>query len=566
MEGRGTPELLVLGNWSAQGPDGERIAFRSRAVAHALTMLVMQEGRPISRPALIEAFWPESDGDRQAQNYRRLASDLRDALGGAASSLVADREGMALQTGAVWCDAAEFLASSSRARRGEDLDLALSALALYQGPFLPGLEEGWADASRMKLEGAYGHLVAFASRELVGKGRGEEAVELCRKAIDLAPLREEIHVALVRTYRLLDHEADALRQFEFLEKLLDDHFGEAPSARATAVLSSPLPGGKEVARLRRGTVYIRRPSDDLADAWLREEESVLLVSGPRQSGKTTLLGRLAEEARAQGSTVAIADLQSFSSDQFASGEVFSRALARSLARWTRHPVDPLAGWVDWMGSNSNLDAAVEEILEASPTRVLWAFDEGDRAFGREWTDDFFGLLRSWHNRRALDPGGPWRKLSLLIAYSQEAHLFISDLSQSPFNVGVRAVLPDFTLDQTASATWQTSSATFEGGIPASKVPGVAPFTASVEASASFGQTSVAGGLAYADSRLQVAPDGPVPGSRILSTGPAWDLGFQVSHPLGGGRLTLQGSNLLRSRSYTGFGSSAVLSLSYQFKF
>jgi hypothetical protein len=47
----------------------------------------------------------------------------------------------------------------------------------------------------------------------------------------------------------------------------------------------------------------------------------------------------------------------------------------------------------------------------------------------------------------LDPSGPWSKLTLAIAYATEAHLFITDLNQSPFNVGTRIILEDFTLEQ-----------------------------------------------------------------------------------------------------------------------
>src|SRR5207302_734254 len=60
-----------------------------------------------------------------------------------------------------------------------------------------------------------------------------------------------------------------------------------------------------------------------------------------------------------------------------------------------------------------------------------------------------GLFRSWHNERSLDPAGPWQKLTLAIAYATEAHMFITDMNQSPFNVGTRLVLTDFTPEQLA---------------------------------------------------------------------------------------------------------------------
>src|SRR5205085_11968797 len=41
------------------------------------------------------------------------------------------------------------------------------------------------------------------------------------------------------------------------------------------------------------------------------------------------------------------------------------------------------------------------------------------------------------------------RLTLAMAYATEAHLFISDLNQSPFNVGTRLTLEDFTFEAVA---------------------------------------------------------------------------------------------------------------------
>jgi hypothetical protein len=76
-------------------------------------------------------------------------------------------------------------------------------------------------------------------------------------------------------------------------------------------------------------------------------------------------------------------------------------------------------------------------------------DEVDRLFSCSFGSEVFGLFRSWHNERALDPAGPWTRLTLAIAYATEAHLFITDINQSPFNVGTRLTLDDFNLEQMA---------------------------------------------------------------------------------------------------------------------
>src|SRR5205823_12280050 len=71
----------------------------------------------------------------------------------------------------------------------------------------------------------------------------------------------------------------------------------------------------------------------------------------------------------------------------------------------------------------------------------------DRLVSYDFASEVCGLFRAWHDERALRPHAPWRQLSLAIAYATEAHLFISDLHQSPFNVGTRLELEDFTQEQ-----------------------------------------------------------------------------------------------------------------------
>ena len=98
----------------------------------------------------------------------------------------------------------------------------------------------------------------------------------------------------------------------------------------------------------------------------------------------------------------------------------------------------------------NLERFVRRtVLEPRGAPVVWALDEVDRLFELPFGPDLFRLFRSWHNRRSLEPDGPWSCLTLVIAYATEAQLFLTDLHQSPFNVGTRLTLSDFTLEDTA---------------------------------------------------------------------------------------------------------------------
>jgi len=72
---------------------------------------------------------------------------------------------------------------------------------------------------------------------------------------------------------------------------------------------------------------------------------------------------------------------------------------------------------------------------------------GRAALGATFHDSFFGLLRFWNNNRAKSE--LWDKLSLVLVISTEPHLLIKDVAQSPFNVGVRIQLEDFSQAQVA---------------------------------------------------------------------------------------------------------------------
>jgi len=90
-----------------------------------------------------------------------------------------------------------------------------------------------------------------------------------------------------------------------------------------------------------------------------------------------------------------------------------------------------------------------EVLEKVSEPLVWGLDEVDRLFTCPYASEVFGLFRTWHNERAIDPGAPWGRLTMAIAYATEAHLFITDQNQSPFNVGTRLELRDFSLEQVA---------------------------------------------------------------------------------------------------------------------
>jgi hypothetical protein len=170
-----------------------------------------------------------------------------------------------------------------------------------------------------------------------------------------------------------------------------------------------------------------------------------LIKGARQMGKTSLLARGLQFARVQGVQAVSTDFQKFNAESFQSVNELYLTLAESLADQLALNIEPAQTWDERRGPNANFERFLRrEVLAQLNAPLVWGLDEVDRLFMTPFGSEVFGLLRSWHNERALDPTGPWSALTMAIAYATEAHLFITDLNQSPFNIGTRVGLEDFT--------------------------------------------------------------------------------------------------------------------------
>lgn len=460
----------MLGRMEIASSTGELVRLRSKSATLLLAHLLLHQGKFVSRFTLEELLWPESDGDRQAQNLRRAISDLRavlesDAIRG--SVIETQRDIVRVAEQGICCDTLRFLNLTEHGLNENDVDALAEALLLYSGPLLPHEEADWIYPIRLDFEERFAHAVERLCGSRIANGRAQESVRIARSALLSAPHRQEIHTSLIIGYRQLGLEDEAIRQFEDLEKMLDDMWGEVPSKAARAALEGPIAHishsqpsvGSSTPSVVSDTdstggalplhshFYVRREADHLVEKALSRQESVILIQGPRQVGKSSLLARMLAHARGSDSSVVLLDLQSMGERQLGEDEMFYRGFAHQMARQLESKSNIQSIWNSWLGVNLNLDAVVGELLSEVKGHVVLAIDEADRIFGRSYANDFFGLLRSWHNRRALDPDGPWSKLTLMIAYATEAHLFITDLNQSPFNVGIRLPIRDFSMEE-----------------------------------------------------------------------------------------------------------------------
>lgn len=194
--------------------------------------------------------------------------------------------------------------------------------------------------------------------------------------------------------------------------------------------------------------YLVREADSLYQAAVARHDSIILVRGARQMGKTSLMARGMKQARDAGTRVVLTDFQKLNSSDLTSAESLFLAIGDWLAEKLDLDVSPHDAWNARRGASVNFERFLRrEVLAKLNGPLVWGLDEIDRLFTCDFSSEVFGLFRSWHNERALDPSGPWSRLTLAIAYATEAHLFITDINQSPFNVGTRISLDDFSYSQ-----------------------------------------------------------------------------------------------------------------------
>jgi serine/threonine protein kinase len=194
--------------------------------------------------------------------------------------------------------------------------------------------------------------------------------------------------------------------------------------------------------------YIVRSTDEDFLQAIKRRDSIVLVRGARQMGKTSLLARGIQQARTAGAEVVLTDFQKLNAAHLESIEKFFLALSEMIYDQLDLDAEPEDVWSQRRGASINFERYIRRVvLKQISVPLVWAMDEVDRLLTCQFGSEVFGLFRSWHNERSLDPTSPWENLTLAIAYATEPHLFITDPNQSPFNVGTKLELQDFTLEQ-----------------------------------------------------------------------------------------------------------------------
>jgi len=247
------------------------------------------------------------------------------------------------------------------------------------------------------------------------------------------PVQEPIQVRPVTGGMIISEDGRAIADDEALHPPLPEF-----DPRWLEELAAP--GGAVKLRDR---FYIEREADGRLKREIVGAGTTATIRAARQTGKSSLLVRGMHHARGYGAKVVYLDLQFVDSDHLASLNVFLHYLAERVAYELRLDVAVMEEmWLSSLGPLDKLTRLMEEhVLPKSDRLIVLALDEADRLLTTDSYQDFFALIRSWHNRRAFDD--QWNRLNIVMVISTEPYLLIPDVNQSPFNVGLSLYLEDF---------------------------------------------------------------------------------------------------------------------------
>ncbi len=171
--------------------------------------------------------------------------------------------------------------------------------------------------------------------------------------------------------------------------------------------------------------------------------SLIRIKAPTLMGKTSLMMKVLAYAQSQNYQTVYIDLSNVDRSIVTDLDKFLRWLSLMVGKQLGLANQLNDFWdLEILGSNGNCTAYFEEyLLSAINCPVVLALDELDRLFPYDTIiEDFFGMLRSWHEKGKIST--IWKNLRLIMAHSTEVYISL-DLNQSPFNAGVPIELLEF---------------------------------------------------------------------------------------------------------------------------
>ena len=143
--------------------------------------------------------------------------------------------------------------------------------------------------------------------------------------------------------------------------------------------------------------YIYRNQDQEFRTSILRQDSIVLLKGSRQVGKTSMLGRGLQAARERDVAVVSTNFEKLGRQELTTLDT----LFFTLAGWISDSLS-LSTNLEWKSTRSpqrNFERFIQNVIAEKHLPLVWAMDEVDRLFTESYAGEFFAAIRSWHNER-----------------------------------------------------------------------------------------------------------------------------------------------------------------------
>ncbi|MGC4046787.1 MAG: tetratricopeptide repeat protein [Armatimonas sp.] len=214
--------------------------FRSQKFAFLLAYLAIHPSRQHTREELCDLLWPEADLEAARTNLRTALANLRKTF---QDELILTQgyTHVQLNQSLFTADVKLFEDKLKQAKNAQSSVLYQEALRLYQGPFLPNCYDSWALTERDRLTEQYLNAAHELSQLLEAGNNLDEALQIARQALSVAPLRDELHGEVIRLLLCSGEAAMAQKHYEDFAQQLEEQLGLEPSPEVQRLLKETKP-------------------------------------------------------------------------------------------------------------------------------------------------------------------------------------------------------------------------------------------------------------------------------------------------------------------------------------
>jgi LuxR family maltose regulon positive regulatory protein len=216
------------------------IPSRLRKPQELLHALIAFGGTEVGAGVLIDALWPDSEGDAAYHALESALYRLRQLLG-ARDAVRMEGGKVSLNRDRLWVDMWEFEGELQRPHdpKANGIERIGRLRRLYRGHFLQHeTEKPWVLKARQELSDRLLRAIRDAAGECERAHRWEDAASLYRSGIELDSLNEGLYRGLMHCHQELGDHSEALQAYRRCRELLTRFLGIAPNAKTQALYHS----------------------------------------------------------------------------------------------------------------------------------------------------------------------------------------------------------------------------------------------------------------------------------------------------------------------------------------